>query len=470
MPSKFTVDRAKVLAILADDEGHANNDLCKRLGKNDLGNMSRFLKAMQEDGLIHKGSSRPTSNPRSKRPGSPEQPFYIDKNDDFYSSFVDYVVKEDLKDDLAIFLRSNHMNGIIAEKGFIFAYGLIKKHLLQNPEIKSIASRELLSLSETAKYYEIYDTLGVRTGQVDGKFKELFEPASFDPSVSDNQGFKEEFKFLYCYDDSEPLSAVFPNDKGIKILGEFDFMFSVEFYRKNIFRFFKNYYKRLEEKGEISSGFREFMELDSYLSPLTSYPVNNSLYLIFIPPFQRIYDDVFLLEKEDVAHFILRAQIIYNNFQDILLERNKNLILDHDILELEAKAFTYHWNVAITRFDLICDYVHYFYETKGFKKFHLTSEGNRFYIIDLETNKQVLPLLAESDTLLYGLLPTDEDSPEKSSCSKLMGDPFGYLRPSKYFLKAIKDSAKERTADRLSSILIANYKDYWRSGESPLKP
>ena len=106
MPPKFTADRAKVLAILADDEGHANHDLCKRLGKNDPGNMSSFLKEMQKEGLILKGPSRPTSNPISKRPGSPEQPFYIDKNDDFYSSFVDYVVKEDLKDDLAIFLRS----------------------------------------------------------------------------------------------------------------------------------------------------------------------------------------------------------------------------------------------------------------------------------------------------------------------------------------------------------------------------
>jgi hypothetical protein len=163
-------------------------------------------------------------------------------------------------------------------------------------EIKSIASRELLSLSETAKYYEIYNKMEEHSSQVDDKFKELFEPASFDPSVSDNQGFKEEFKFLYCYDDSEPLGEVLPNSEGIKILEEFDSLFSIEFYRKNIFRSFEHYYGLLEEKGEISQGFRKFMELDSYFSPLTSYPVNNSLYLIFIHPFQRIYNDVFLLK------------------------------------------------------------------------------------------------------------------------------------------------------------------------------
>jgi hypothetical protein len=212
------------------------------------------------------------------------------------------------------------------------------------------------------------------------------------------------------------------------------------------------------------------MELDSYLSPLTSYPVNNSLHLIFIHPFQRIYNDVFLLDKQDANRLILRAQMVYDNFDDILLERNKDQILDLDILELEVKVFIYHWNVAITRFDLIYDYINYFYKTIGFKKFHLKSVGNRFCIIDLETNEQVLPSLAESDTLLYGLLPTDEDSPEKSPSPKLMDDPFGYLKPSKYFAKDIKDSAKKRTSDRLSSILIAKYEDYRRSVEGPLKP
>jgi hypothetical protein len=128
--------------------------------------------------------------------------------------------------------RSPYMNRIIAEKGFIFAYGLIKKHSLQYPEIKSIASRELLSLSETAKYYEIYNTLGVRTSQVDDKFKELFEPAIDDPTLRDDQNFEEVFRFLYCYDDSEPLGEVLPNSKGIKILEEFDSLFSIEFYRK----------------------------------------------------------------------------------------------------------------------------------------------------------------------------------------------------------------------------------------------
>jgi hypothetical protein len=171
----------------------------------------------------------------------------------------------------------------------------------------------------------------------------------------------------------------------------------------------------------------------------------------------------FCLNKEDVNRLILRAQRVYDNFDDILLERNKDQTLDLDILKLEVKVFIYHWNVAITRFDLICDYVRYFYKTKGFKKFHLKSEGNRFYIIDLETNKQVLPSLAESETLLYGLLPKDEKSPERSSISKLMGDPFGYLRPSKCFEKAIKDIAKKRTPDRLYSILKDKYEEYRRS-------
>ncbi len=131
-------------------------------------------------------------------------------------------------------------------------------------------------------------------------------------------------------------------------------------------------------------------------------------------------------------------------------------------MDLEAKVFTYHWNVAITRFDIIYDYVRYLWNTIGAKKLHLKSEGDRFYIIDLETNRQVLPPLAESNTLFYGLLPTAEGSPAKSPSPELMDNPFGYLRPSKYFPSDIKKRAKERTSDRMSLDLIRKYRAYWR--------
>lgn len=469
MPSEFTFDRAKVFALLADDKGHTNWELCKKM-KKDCGNMSRVLQSMEEGELIYKGPPRRTTNPRSTKPRQQEDPFYIRKDNRVYTSFVDFILKEDLIEVLIEFLRSKHMESIVAENGFLFAHDLIKKHL-HDPEIKRIVSKEMLALPETTKYYEIYNSLGEHYDQIDAKFEELFEPTNDDPLVSDNQDFKENFEFLYNYIDLEPIVEAFPNNKGIKILGEFDFLFSVNFYRENIFKFFQKYYIWLERRGEISSGFRKFIESDSYLSPLTSYPVSNSLYLIFIHPFQRIYDDVFLLEKKDIDYFINRALTIYENFEDIIFERNKNLILDDNILQLQAKVFTYHWNVAITRFDIICDYVRYFYDTIGDKKFHLKSEGNRFYIIDLETNRQVLPPLAESDTLLYGLLPTDEDSPEKSPSPRLMDDPFGYLRPSKYFQQDIKDSAKERTPDHLYSILKTKYENHWSNQEKePAKP
>jgi hypothetical protein len=142
----------------------------------------------------------------------------------------------------------------------------------------------------------------------------------------------------------------------------------------------------------------------------------------------------------------------------MLLDRNRDQFLNQDILELDTKVFTYHWNVAITRFDIICDYVRFFCAA-GYNKFHLKSESNRFRIFDLETNNQILPPLAESDMLLYGLLPTDVDSPEGSSSPNLMDDPFGYLRPSKHFPPEIKSEARNRTPERLSASLIAKYRD-----------
>jgi hypothetical protein len=155
--------------------------------------------------------------------------------------------------------------------------------------------RESAISAGTKEYYKIYNYLGKRQEQVQDKFKELFEPTRNDSSVPDNQDFKEKFIFLYSHDYPEPMDEVFPNKIGIKILGEFDFLHSVKFYRENVFKFINQYYARQEKEGEISSEFRKFMELDGYLSPFTSFPVDDSLYLIFSPPFQRIYDDVFLL-------------------------------------------------------------------------------------------------------------------------------------------------------------------------------
>ena len=120
MPPKFTVNKARVFAILADDKGHANQELIKKLGQ-DKGNMSRLLLGMKEDELIYEGSNRPTTNPESKKPGKKEEPFYIKKDNRVYSSFVDFVVIKREKELFAEFLGSDHMNKVIAEKGFLFA-------------------------------------------------------------------------------------------------------------------------------------------------------------------------------------------------------------------------------------------------------------------------------------------------------------------------------------------------------------
>jgi hypothetical protein len=61
------------------------------------------------------------------------------------------------------------------------------------------------------------------------------------------------------------------------------------------------------------------MILDNYLSPLTSYPANSPKSLIFSRPFQRIYDDVFLLDETDFHKFVYRAYFIYDRFIDICL-------------------------------------------------------------------------------------------------------------------------------------------------------
>jgi hypothetical protein len=68
------------------------------------------------------------------------------------------------------------------------------------------------------------------------------------------------------------------------------------------------------------------MEYDIHLSPFTSYPINSPRDLLFLDPFRRIFDDVYLLDEVDVSKFYQRALTVYKHFGDILFEYFRNNI------------------------------------------------------------------------------------------------------------------------------------------------
>ncbi|MGD0954608.1 MAG: hypothetical protein ABR985_19855 [Methanotrichaceae archaeon] len=223
-----------------------------------------------------------------------------------------------------------------------------------------------------------------------------------------------------------------PNEIGlIKILGDFEPIDAVRFYRENIHKSVVEGLERLAEQGIITEGLHQFLTSDNYLSPLTSYPVNGTLQLILLQPFQRIYEDIYLLDGESFKRMSTRAAAIYNYFPDILFELIRSDPPDHEALEIIIKQMIFHWNVASTRFDLICiclDKLIKKSECSG--NLHLGIDGLAYAITDLENNKQLLPDEKARSILLEGSTPLiSKKVGHDLYGSELMDDPFTRLRP-----------------------------------------
>ena len=95
----------------------------------------------------------------------------------------------------------------------------------------------------------------------------------------------------------------------------------------------------------------------------------------------------------------------------------------------------FYWNVASTRFDLICLYLAPEYSEKriGSGHYHLKCDGMTFQILDLMTNEKLLPEEDAKNILSFGSMPIEFEELENEYFSRYMSDPFTYLRPCLVF-------------------------------------
>jgi hypothetical protein len=165
---------------------------------------------------------------------------------------------------------------------------------------------------------------------------------------------------------------------------------------------------------------------DNYLSPLTSYPVNGTLQLILSQPFQRIYDDIYLLDGEFLSLMSTRAAAVHKYFSDILFELVRSDPPNRKALEIITQQMIFHWNVASTRFDLICICLDEIKKNKRIGNYHLGIDGLIYSIFNLDNNRQLLSNEASRSIFLEGSTPLIFD--EVRSDRKLMENPFTCLR------------------------------------------
>lgn len=219
----------------------------------------------------------------------------------------------------------------------------------------------------------------------------------------------------------------------IPLLKSFNSIDAVIFYRETVK---DTYGKLLRETNHdfLSESLMEFIDLDIYLSPFTSYPVNNPILLLFNRPFERLYNDACLIDESDYERFIQRAYVIYSNFGQILAEGMHYLLWERDVpinsiihdvdkpieiadenyrdeleemgkdfsfdcecvfcntggsLDTILKASIFYWNIASRRIDMICEMLNYAKDLIGSRKLQVFNSIEGVSIIDLETNMHV---------------------------------------------------------------------------------
>ena len=314
-------------------------------------------------------------------------------------------------------------------KAFSELYGV---YVETGSEYEFLASKYNNDMIKTFNYQTIHSI--IKDKLVEATFRKNASQAILNLS-----SIKEEYKKV-AYNLREEISSNgLMHDHELKpeyiapiiTLNDFEPIESIRLYRETIHETVLEAYKDLAARSIISEGVHSFLAFDTYLSPLSSYPVNDLSQLLLSPyPFQRIYEDAYLIDGDAFIVLSSRAAAIYNFFSDFVLESIKINQMQGDIEQI-TKQLIFYWNVASTRFDVICDFLGKFYGNDiGSRNYHLKSDGLRFQIVDLKTNEQLIPKELERDILLSNITPS---LPDDLHIEENASWPFEFLRPCEIF-------------------------------------
>lgn len=353
---------------------------------------SSIRRALQELG---KKGILDTSNPSGKQKSNDRTKTYkIDMKPKAFEKMLNISLGGSIDD----FLRSAYVEQFIRMNSFECVYDAIKEKL-KDAGFKLKASSELFALKSTKEEYavlrdmaieyyntcNIYDSFGsIRSIQKKFTDIELMDMVIERP----NHHFFDEKMADLANRIGINIKPI--RNRRIKILNEFEPLMAVPFYRNTIHKGIKTLFSDLNKRGQITFGLSEFMKYDNYLSPFTSYPMNNPEVLLFSDPFKRIYENFYLMKELDLKKLFKRASTIYIRFADLLFEHFRKYPPHKKDLELWTKQFIFQWNSSAPNFDIVWDYLNelYGYEL-GSGKYHVYTEGLNLFVIDLETNEEV---------------------------------------------------------------------------------
>jgi len=343
--------------------------------------------------------------------------------------YFEYDVAED-------FLNSEYTNLVIKSWGFLSIHYCLKEYLKKNESKKCITKAILSQPATINEFEEIIHVLGHEIFSLNKIFRRgniMIRRRTEDTCIQS-----------YGYDQSQPPFFAYQYRPLDHLIGLMDFhpIGAILFYRGMFDEQLSETYMDLEKILGFTEGLRYFMESDKVLSPLTSYPFQDPIELIFSRPFDRIFEDAYIFDKEEITLLIVRAYSIYDKFADLLLEYLKvNSLLEAKRLEEIIKEFIFYWNTSVTRFDAICWHlIALLDEGKGSGYYHIKSDGSIIQIIDLENGRELIPHDLAMGFKKFLSLPMSleikkpEDPNGKLKLTgELMEEPFDYLKPSLLF-------------------------------------
>jgi hypothetical protein len=369
---------------------------------------------LEEKGL--RGRPPKPKNKKKKKKGKEDTPKKIPK--EYYIFIKIETFKKVFKifsdDNIGMLMGSHYVNILIKNHGFLEVYDIIKDNL-ERSEFRKRASSALLQQPALIDEYKNYREF-IRGELEASSYQTIIPDIREDPNV-----------LIYPppprYNLFKPLSNLNLQD-------------SIMFYRKKINNIYIKFYRHLTRNYRFSEGMRKYVDLDIFLSPLTSFPVNDPIHLLFAKPFERLYDDIYIIENADFYKIIKRAYIVYSCFSDILSSgifylksekldnldwnlgeiykrqdqvdesyqkeelktREESLWYEMDLinnidksLDVLAKSAIFYWNAASRRLDTLFNKIDYLRGENGRNgKYHIFSDNRGLKIRDLEKNSIIV--------------------------------------------------------------------------------
>lgn len=450
----------RVILELSDNEGYTQKELSNKTGMKKT-NIYKYINDIFLENSIVYARKEPIKkkNRGLKRVGDfyyigPDPSASPDEKLDVFQIIFNSSLKNLDAERQERLLASKYVNSIIETCGLMPSYESFYQCIeerLDGREFRKLASRALLS---QPAFVEEYIKL----------------PASMKEYIKKDKRYMRNFSHCLKY------------DKHLDFLFKFDPLEVIKFYRRYLSNDFIRLYRDITDMEEVRSenpyitdAVKEFIALDIHLSPATSFPRDDPISLLFARQFDRLYNDVYIIDDSDRIKAIERAYIIYSNFAEIVrhgiesqrreedrmeisnrfLYGRKNKVKDsqkNDYLKLQwrdafsskqsqnnlIKRLIFYWNIAALRVDFI-----YFNHKNSFNGggFHIETNSNGIQAINIDGSRKGM----------WDFFMTNKEMATTSLLSA-EADPFSSIRYC-YCFKDLNLKEKHTSIEEISSSL-----------------